>query len=589
MSSKKVQEDDSDTVSQSSTGRPNIADKIGGAVLKEAALVTAKGNVVTKEGVVISTQETDASLSTNVFADPEVKDYYVNLYEKAQYECRHAFDADLTWTKEEEKKLVRRLDWHVCLWACVMFFSLQIDRGNIQQAVSGTLLKDLHLNTNDFNLGNTVFRVSFLLAELPSQLISKKLGPDRWIPIQMVLWSIVAMAQAAMQNKAGFLACRALIGMLEGGFIPDLVLWLSYFYTSRELPTRLSFFWTALSVTSVISSLVAFGIFHLEGHRGIAGWRWLFLLEGLVTLLIGFASFFLMPASAVQTKTWFRPKGWFTERELGIVVNRVLRDDPSKGDMHNRQAITPKRLWSAMKDYDLWPFNTNLLTIPSSVFHIFTLLGITWLSERLNERSLVASFQPIWTLPCLIALYTWPGLMKDVWGTYALIMTLLSYPYCHAINVGWASRNSNNVGSRSVSTALYNMSVQLGGIIAANIYREDDKQLYKRGNRVLIGIDIMVICLFLFTKAYYVTKNKVRDKKWNAMTQELCGVNFLSDRNQRLQLRYAWASSPKVSRGRRSPLPNVISDHETRLCVHEIQFSSPIFPFHFPFPNINRK
>jgi hypothetical protein len=59
--------------------------------------------------------------------------------------------------------------------------------------------------------------------------------------------------------------------------------------------------------------------------------RWLFLLEGLLTLLIGFTSFFLMPASAVQTKTWFRPKGWFTDRELGIVVNRVLRDDPSKG------------------------------------------------------------------------------------------------------------------------------------------------------------------------------------------------------------------------------------------------------------------
>ncbi|PVH85136.1 MFS general substrate transporter [Cadophora sp. DSE1049] len=535
MSSKKTGEDDTDSASQRSNDKIDIADKVGGAVVKEAALVTAKGNIVTKDGRVISTQDDDASLSTNIFADPEVKAYYVDLYEKAQYECRHAFDADLTWTKEEEKKLVRRLDWHVCLWACIMFFSLQIDRGNISQAVSGTLLKDLHLNTNDFNLGNTVFKVSFLLAELPSQLISKKLGPDRWIPMQMIAWSIVAMAQAAMQNKAGFLACRSLIGMLEGGFIPDLVLWLSYFYTSRELPTRLSFFWTALSVTSVISSLPC---------------GWLFLLEGLATLLIGIASFFLMPASAVQTKTWFRPKGWFTDRELGIVVNRVLRDDPSKGDMHNRQAITPKRLWSALKDYDLWPiyalglvcfipetppgtyltlnlrqlgfstFNTNLLTIPSSVFHIFTLLGITWLSERLNERSLVASFQPLWTLPCLIALYTWPGLMKDVWGTYALTMTLLSYPYCHAINVGWASKNSNNVGSRSVSTALYNMSVQLGGIIAANIYREDDKPLYKRGNRVLIGIDVMVIFLFLFTKAYYVTKNRIRDKKWKAMTRE---------------------------------------------------------------------
>jgi hypothetical protein len=59
--------------------------------------------------------------------------------------------------------------------------------------------------------------------------------------------------------------------------------------------------------------------------------RWLFLIEGIITLSVGIAAFFLMPASAVQTKRWFRPNGWFTDREIGIVFNRVLRDDPSKG------------------------------------------------------------------------------------------------------------------------------------------------------------------------------------------------------------------------------------------------------------------
>jgi hypothetical protein len=82
------------------------------AILDDADIVTAKGNIITKDGQVISTQESDASLSGNVFADPEVKAYYVGVYEKANYECRHVFDADLTWSKEEEKKIVRRLDWH---------------------------------------------------------------------------------------------------------------------------------------------------------------------------------------------------------------------------------------------------------------------------------------------------------------------------------------------------------------------------------------------------------------------------------------------------------------------------------------------
>lgn len=129
------------------------------------------------------------------------------------------------------------------------------------------------------------------------------------------------------------------------------------------------------------------------------------VIEGLVTFIVGIASFFLMPASAVQTKAWYRPNGWFTDTEIGIVVNRVLRDDPSKGDMHNREAITPARLWESIKDYDLWPiyilgflvfvppspvsyyitltltnmgfstFNTNLLTIPSVSLLQFLLLS----------------------------------------------------------------------------------------------------------------------------------------------------------------------------------------------------------------------
>lgn len=215
---------------------------------------------------------------SNPFADPDAADHWRNVYEKAQYECRHIFDPKARWSESEEQALVRKLDWHVCLWACTMFFGLQVDRGNLVQAVSDNMLDDLSLNTNDYNRGNIIFLVSFLCAELPSQLISKKVGPDRWIPIQITVWSTVAMSQSMISGPWGFYLTRALLGVLEGGFIPVIVLWLSYFYTGRELPIRLSYFWTTLSITTIVTSLLAYGLLHLRGVWGWAGWQWLFLI-----------------------------------------------------------------------------------------------------------------------------------------------------------------------------------------------------------------------------------------------------------------------------------------------------------------------
>jgi hypothetical protein len=109
--------------------------------------------------------------------------------------------------------------------------------------------------------------------------------------------------------------------------------------------------------------------------------------------------------------------------------------------------------------------------VPNAVT-IITLLGLTWLSEKVKERSFIASIQNLWMMPCLIALRWWSGSGTDVWGTYALLVILLGYPYCHAILVAWTSRNAGSVRTRTISAAVYNMSVQAGGVIGSNIYRQ---------------------------------------------------------------------------------------------------------------------
>ncbi|KAI5959777.1 uncharacterized protein KGF55_005009 [Candida pseudojiufengensis] len=508
----------------------------------------------------------------NPFLDSKVAQYYTELYDRTKYECRSHFDPHFTWSEQEEKKVIKILNVRVALAACLMFVALQIDRGNIQQAVTDNMLGDLGLNTNDYNLGNTLFYVSFLVAEIPSQMISKRLGPDIFIPIQICAWSIVAMSQAAMHNKTGFYITRCLIGAIEGGFIADLVLWLSYFFTSAELPIRLSWFWTTLTVTQICIALLAFGILRLRGVFGWAGWQHLFLWEGLITFLIGVFAFYMMVPSAVQTKNWLHPKGWFTEGQEKIVVNRILRDDPTKGSMHNRQAISFKSLWSCFSDYDLWPlyaigliayigqmtfgsyfalltrelgfgtFDTNLLTIPSAVLHCLTLIGITWLSEKLNDRAYVALISPIYCSILLAAIRFWPGAGIEVWPSYILNTIYTGHPFLHAIVVSWVSRNSNSVRTRSICSALYNMFVQLDAIIAQNIFREDDRPLYKRGLLQLFCIALTVIPVLLLTKFYYKWRNASKAKIWDAMSEEEQDQyrRTTKDRgNKRLDFRFA--------------------------------------------------
>ena len=157
----------------------------------------------------------------------------------------------------------------------------------------------------------------------------------------MIAWSAVAASQCRLSGKGSFYACRCLLGLIEGGFIPDVILYLSYFFKGKELPNRLSLFWSAYILTQIFASFAAFSVLHLDGRRGWEGWRWLFLIEGILSGIISIISWFYMPPSPTQTASWFRDKNcWFTEREAIILVTRVVRDDPSKGDMHNCQAIT---------------------------------------------------------------------------------------------------------------------------------------------------------------------------------------------------------------------------------------------------------
>lgn len=363
------------------------------------------------------------------------------------------------------------------------------------------------------------------------------------------------------------------------GFIPDTILYLSYFYKNSELPRRLSWFWTSYQGTQIVGAFLAYGILHLRGHSGLhEGWRYLFVIEGSLTAVIGILTFFYLPPSPTQTarngwKGILRPKdGWFSEREEVIMVTRVIRDDPGKATMHNRQGLTLGLIWEALKDYDMWPiylvglswtipnappqayitltckalgfntFQTNLLTIPAYVLFILQLLFWTWVSEKINQRVLLGVIGQLWSLPLLIALVTLPPVFAGSnWAKWALSTLLVGAPYVHAILVALTSRNAGSVRTRTVGSSLYNISVQLASIISSQIYRADDRPYYYTGNKALLGVLAWNICVFIFVKFYYVTKNNKRDKIWDSMSREE-RVHYLkttTDKgNKRLDFRF---------------------------------------------------
>jgi MFS family permease len=130
-----------------------------------------------------------------------------------------------------------------------------------------------------------------------------------------------AFSQSWMHDRTSFYLTRAFIGLCEGGFIPGAILFATYFYKSRELSVRLACFWSTLNIARVISALLAAGILEMRGINGKPGWFYLFLIEGLLTFLIGAISMLYLPASPTSTKSVLCRKPWYSEREEVIMVN----------------------------------------------------------------------------------------------------------------------------------------------------------------------------------------------------------------------------------------------------------------------------
>ncbi|KAF2006334.1 MFS general substrate transporter, partial [Amniculicola lignicola CBS 123094] len=411
------------------------------------------------------------------------------------------------------------------------------------------LLKDLNITSDDYNNGTTIQLICFLAAEFPVQFLTKIYGFKRVLPTLMFLWGTVSWSQAWMHDRTTFYLSRAALGACEGGFIPGVILFATYFYKSKELAMRLAFFWSSLNIARDISVLLAAGILEMRGIEGKTGWLWLFLLEGLLTVTIALVSFVWLPASPTQTKTLLWRKGWFNEREEVIMVNRILRDDPAKGLTHINEPATFRDIKEAWSDPAMWglyfigliayipaspvqgyltltlkrlgftTFNSNMLTVPSAVLQIITMMALAKSSDYFNERTLHIMFGEFWIMPLLVALLSIPDGGRE-WSHFTLITLVSGYPYFHPLVSSWISENTFDVKKRAITAATYNVIVQFGSVISSQIYRKYDEPYYKQGNSVLIATCALSLVVMFLQRQMLLRLNKKKEAKWQDMDAE---------------------------------------------------------------------
>lgn len=209
---------------------------------------------------------------------------------------------------------------------------LELDRGNISNALTDNFLKDVRITQNEFNVGQQMLSLGIVLFEIPSNMLLYRVGPGKWLTLQLFLFGIVSVFQSWQNNYGSFIASRFLLGITESGFIPGGLWTLSTWYTRSETAKRVMFFYFGNQFGQASSKLLAYGILHMRGVGGKPGWFWLFVLMGLFTVVSGFVFGLFLPDSFKNPHSTFLPKvKIFTEREIHILRSRILRDDPAKG------------------------------------------------------------------------------------------------------------------------------------------------------------------------------------------------------------------------------------------------------------------
>lgn len=220
-----------------------------------------------------------------------------------------------------ELALVRKIDLRLLPMIILMYIMNYLDRNNIAAARLAGLEEELELTSTQYLTALSILFVGYILMQIPSNLFLNKIGkPALYLPTVMIVWGIISGATGAVQSYGGLVGVRFCLGFVEAAYFPGCLFYLSAWYTRKELGFRTAILYSGSLLSGAFSGLISAGITNgLDGSRNLRAWRWLFIIEGVITVVIAFAAYFVLP-------NFPRTTTWLTENERQLAVWRLDED-----------------------------------------------------------------------------------------------------------------------------------------------------------------------------------------------------------------------------------------------------------------------
>jgi len=262
----------------------------------------------------------------------------------------------LRWQPSSEKKALRKVDTTVLPLLFLGLLVFQLDRMNLASALTGGLRQDIAIDQSTVNLGNQMMFLGTVVLEIPFNLILQRLGPRKWIATQVLIFGLIATLQVLVRDRNGFLVVRSMLGLAEAGYIPGSIYTLSTWYQKRELGTRVAIFFFGMFGGNALSPILASGILQLDGRQGLTGWQWIFILEGVFTIVVGILLLLVLPGSPDEPRPLLtRGIVRFSNQDQYILQERLFKDDAEKRVGAQGMAIPWKLVRQTVLHYKRWP------------------------------------------------------------------------------------------------------------------------------------------------------------------------------------------------------------------------------------------